>query len=155
MSKLKVIGVLLVSVIALTACGGSGGKVTNLNTTDFAAKASDPAVVVLDVRRPDEFAAGHLKNAVLLNYESGTFSEDITKLDKTKTYAVYCHSGRRSVLRLLKWRRLDLLMSSILMAVFPDGWLLDNRWLITSEKDCCYWWRSGRYVFCCSYAQTG
>ena len=92
----KLIAVLLVSVFALTACGGSGGKVTNLNTTDFAAKASDPAVIVLDVRRPDEFAAGHLKNAVLLNYESGTFSEDITKLDKSKTYAVYCHSGRRS-----------------------------------------------------------
>lgn len=69
---------------------------TNLNPTDFAVKAADPSVVVLDVRRPDEFAAGHLKNAVLLNYESGTFSQNITKLDKTKTYAVYCHSGRRS-----------------------------------------------------------
>jgi rhodanese-related sulfurtransferase len=91
---------LLLSILPLTfilaACGSSGGTVTNLNVSDFAKKVSDTSVVVLDVRTAGEFQSGHLQNAVNIDYEGLNFEGEVNKLDKTKTYAVYCRSGRRS-----------------------------------------------------------
>ena len=80
----------------LTACGATGGKVTNLSVSDFAQKVSDKSVVVLDVRTPGEFQSGHLSNAINVDYEGSNFEGEVQKLDKSKTYAVYCRSGRRS-----------------------------------------------------------
>ena len=96
MKKLKLISVLLVSVVALTACGGSGGKVTNSNVSEFATKISDSSVTLVDVRTPGEFMSGHIAGATNIDFESGTFEADIQKLDKAKVYAVYCRSGNRS-----------------------------------------------------------
>ena len=70
MKKLKLISVLLVSVVALTACGGSGGKVTNLNVSEFATKISDSSVTLVDVRTPGEFMSGHIAGATNIDFES-------------------------------------------------------------------------------------
>lgn len=91
----KLFLVLFASVFALTACGAAGA-VTTLNVSDFAKKISDTSVVLLDVRTPGEFASGHIAGATNIDFESGTFASDILKLDKNKTYAVYCRSGNRS-----------------------------------------------------------
>ena len=96
MKKIKLISVLLLSVVALTACGGSGGKVTNLNVSEFATKIADSSVTLVDVRTPGEFMSGHIAGATNIDFESGTFEADIQKLDKSKSYAVYCRSGNRS-----------------------------------------------------------
>ena len=92
----KVIAVILVSLATLTACGSPGGKVTTLSSNEFASKIAEPAIVLLDVRTPGEFASGHIGGATNVDFESGTFESDINKLDKTKVYAVYCRSGNRS-----------------------------------------------------------
>ena len=52
--------------------------------------------IVLDVRRPVEYNAGHLENAININYFDGDFVQRITKLDKSKTLLIYCASGGRS-----------------------------------------------------------
>lgn len=52
--------------------------------------------VVIDVRTPQEFAQGHLENAINLDYNSESFSNELSNLDKTKTYLVYCKGGSRS-----------------------------------------------------------
>lgn len=72
----------------------------HIDPATFATAASQPGVVVLDVRRPDEFAAGHLPGAVNINQEGADFASQVAALDPSKTYAVYCHSGRRSALAL-------------------------------------------------------
>lgn len=56
----------------------------------------EPDAILLDVRTEKEFNQLHLKGALLLNINSGTFMEDIERLDKTKTYFVYCAVGGRS-----------------------------------------------------------
>lgn len=68
----------------------------NLDAQAFAALIKDPAVVVIDVRTPEEFAAGHLENATSINVEGADFADKIARLDKSATYALYCRSGNRS-----------------------------------------------------------
>ncbi len=56
----------------------------------------DPAWVTLDVRTPSEFAAGHVPDATNLDFYGATFRAQLAKLDKNKSYVVYCHTGNRS-----------------------------------------------------------
>lgn len=52
--------------------------------------------VVLDTRTPDEYGKSHLEGALFLNYSADDFWEQVARLDREKTYLVYCHSGGRS-----------------------------------------------------------
>ena len=63
-----------------------------------AAEAQDyllthPDVVVLDVRTPDEFQAGHIKTAANVNLYDSHFINHLAKLDRSKTYVVHCAVG--------------------------------------------------------------
>lgn len=91
----KLWSVLFVSTLLLTSCSG-GGSVTDLGSQEFSSKIAEPGVVILDVRTAGEFAEGHIQNAMNIDVEGGQFDSGIAQLDKTKTYAVYCRSGRRS-----------------------------------------------------------
>jgi len=51
---------------------------------------------LLDVRTPDEYAAGHLESAVLTDYYAPDFKDKLNKLDKTAKYLIYCRTGKRS-----------------------------------------------------------
>ena len=67
-------------------------------SVDEAAKLvkSDTNVVVLDIRTPGEFQAGHIKGATNINFNDKDFSKRISALDKSKTYIIHCASGGRS-----------------------------------------------------------
>jgi len=52
--------------------------------------------VIIDIRTPEEFNEGHIENAVNIDFYSETFKKDLDKLDKNKTYFIYCRSGNRS-----------------------------------------------------------
>lgn len=57
---------------------------------------SEKDYVILDVRTPEEFAAGHISGAVLIpDYEIGDKAESVLP-DKDQLILVYCRSGRRS-----------------------------------------------------------
>lgn len=56
----------------------------------------NPDFVILDVRTEEEYSQGHLKDSSNIDYNSETFVEEIGELDETKTYLVYCRTGRRS-----------------------------------------------------------
>lgn len=58
---------------------------------------ADKDVVLLDVRTPGEVADGKIDGALTINVMGDSFDEEIAKLDKDKTYVVYCRSGGRSV----------------------------------------------------------
>jgi rhodanese-related sulfurtransferase len=57
---------------------------------------ANPNFIILDVRTPEEFRDGHIKDAVNLNYNSPTFKTDLNGLDKTKAYLIYCRTSGRS-----------------------------------------------------------
>lgn len=52
--------------------------------------------VIIDVRTPEEYARGYIEEAINLDYYSETFRDKLNRLDKNKTYLIYCQSGRRS-----------------------------------------------------------
>jgi len=53
--------------------------------------------VILDVRSGFEFGGDKITGAKNISYTSGGFKSYVEKLDKSKTYLVYCASGSRSV----------------------------------------------------------
>lgn len=67
-----------------------------VDATGFSAAVASPGVTIIDVRTPQEFAAGHIEGAVNYNVEGPDFLNQISTLDPTGTYAVYCQSGNRS-----------------------------------------------------------
>ena len=52
--------------------------------------------ILLDVRTPEEFEAEHIQGAVDLDYYGSNFVRKLKRLDKEKTYLLYCRSGNRS-----------------------------------------------------------
>ncbi len=100
----------VLAIIPLAGCSSSGdvsvadGTVaasapadgSHLDPAAFAAALKRPGTVLLDVRTPAEFAQGHLEGATNIDIESAGFIAQIDQIDKTKAYAVYCHSGNRS-----------------------------------------------------------
>ncbi len=68
-------------------------------SVDTAAKlvAEQPELQILDVRRPGEFMAGHIKGATLVTWGDADFEKQaLNKISKDKPVLVYCRSGRRS-----------------------------------------------------------
>lgn len=94
----------LASLVALAGCGGdsgeagSGAGIRVISATDAAEVLAEPPadLVVLDVRTPEEFAAGHVDGAQLIDFYGDDFRTRITALDPDTPYLIYCRSGNRS-----------------------------------------------------------
>ena len=92
---------LLASLVNFTSCSSTGNNTGGINqsisVSDFDKKISaTPNVQLIDVRTPEEYAGGHLKNAININYNSDDFEHQLASLDKSKPVLVYCLSGGRS-----------------------------------------------------------
>jgi len=69
------------------------------NKTWEKAQKEDDNSVILDVRTPEEYEEKHIPKSKLINVqESQNFVDEIQKLDKSKSYYVYCRSGGRSAM---------------------------------------------------------
>ena len=101
----KILTLLLAALGLNTACSQN---FENMEVKEFAELIADSIachtqtfrsenVVILDVRKADEFAEGHIKGAILIDQFQSDFLEQAqAKLPKDKTIAIYCRSGRRS-----------------------------------------------------------
>ena len=122
--------VLSLSLI-LTGCGATTGKVQNLGPAKFAAAIQKDGSVILDVRTPNEFAAGHIKGAINIDVEANDFSSKIEQLDPQIEYAIYCHSGRRSAIAVNKMA--DAGFTKLLnLEGGVNAWLAANYQLVTN-----------------------
>jgi len=104
MNKLLMIILSILFSSGLLSCKQPPPDITtinNLNTKEgyelIENNKTNPDFVILDVRTPKEYNSGHIENSVNIDYEAANFKEEVSKLDKNKTYALYCRSGRRSV----------------------------------------------------------
>ena len=58
--------------------------------------SNDKSVIIIDVRTPDEFNKGHLKNSLNVNWFDENFDENLNIFSKDLPVMVYCLSGGRS-----------------------------------------------------------
>src|SRR6056300_1321984 len=104
---MKYIALILITTLAV-ACGNTNGTVSssnenqqqptvkNLAQSDLASKITED-VILIDVRTPGEVNAGYIDGAdAFIDYNGASFQSEINKLDKEKTYVMYCRSGGRS-----------------------------------------------------------
>ena len=100
MRKIKRLLPFVLSLMLLSSCGAPGSTSLGYRqiSMDEALKMmkDEENYIILDVRRPDEYAAGHIPGAINVpNEEIGT--AEIEELpDKSQLILVYCRSGRRS-----------------------------------------------------------
>ncbi|MCC6865602.1 MAG: rhodanese-like domain-containing protein [Ignavibacteria bacterium] len=69
----------------------------DVTSEKFSELAKEPGTVLLDVRSAFEFGGDKIHGAQNISYTSSGFKQYIEKLDKSKTYLVYCATGSRSV----------------------------------------------------------
>lgn len=96
---------LLLILFILTGCAqkldGDGmiGKTTYIQIDQEKAKemmAVNDGHVIVDVRRADEYAAGHIPGAILIPNESIGTEKPEQLPDKDQIILIYCRSGNRS-----------------------------------------------------------
>ena len=92
---------ILLSALMLTGCAATSNHQTNTYrsiTMDEAVTmmAQETGYIILDVRRPDEYAAGHIPNAINVPNETIGTAEIPELPNKDQLIMVYCRSGRRS-----------------------------------------------------------
>jgi len=103
--SLKNLTILVLTVSLVIAVALTGGCVQVQIIEDITTQEAftliqhnqnNPDFVIIDVRTPNEFAEGHIENAINVDFRSETFRDELNKLDRNKTYLVYCRIGGRS-----------------------------------------------------------
>ena len=86
--------------VGLVSCNSQEKKETSfvdVKVEEFKKGIQQEGVQLVDVRTPKEFKAGHIKDAVLINFYDDNFNQiSEQKLDKNQPVYLYCRSGGRS-----------------------------------------------------------
>jgi len=109
----RILGLAVLLIFGLVTLGGtvygdssksgSDGKIQIIQSIsakeafDLIQKNRDnPNFKLLDVRTPEEFGAEYIQGAVNIDYYASNYVKKLKKLNKKKTYLLYCRSGNRS-----------------------------------------------------------
>lgn len=88
---------LFVCCLMVVACSSQTTSPEQLEPKEFATAINQKDVQVLDVRTPNEFNSGHLKNALWADWlNKEQFFERVKYIDPEKPVYIYCLSGGRS-----------------------------------------------------------
>ena len=106
-SSLKHLASLFIAVGCVTCTSAADTNVTYLNVEQTQKLIVEKKPVVLDIRTPEEFAAGHIAGATNINFRAADFEKTISMLNKNQTYLLHCASGNRSTQALPIFQRLE------------------------------------------------
>ncbi|MCR6030383.1 rhodanese-like domain-containing protein [Nocardioides sp. zg-579] len=87
MVRILLLPFLLVGLLGLGACAEDTSEIERL---------IDRGATVLDVRTPEEYAAGHIDGAANLDLGAEDFRDRVDELPRDTYYVVYCASGARA-----------------------------------------------------------
>ena len=102
----RIIAILIILVMIMAAgCGGNEQSASESQTLQYSQISQEEAVkmmgeetgyLIVDVRRPDEYAEGHIPDAI--NVPNEEIMDEMPKAlpDKDQVLLIYCRTGRRS-----------------------------------------------------------
>lgn len=85
---------IVAAVLLLSSCGASYKQISQEEAMQMMQENTD--YLIVDVRRPDEFAEGHIKDAINVPNEDITDGMPELLPDKDQLLLIYCRSGNRS-----------------------------------------------------------
>ncbi|MCP3997539.1 MAG: rhodanese-like domain-containing protein [bacterium] len=100
-TKTTFTAIALAGALILGSCGGSTATDSKLELTSVSdvteiVSAPPADLVILDIRTPEEFGTGHIDGAINIDYYAADFEAQLSGLDLTVPYVMYCNSGNRS-----------------------------------------------------------
>ena len=101
---MKKVFVIMLALTAFVACQVKveskmygKGEIVSVGVDEFARAIADSTVQLVDVRTAGEYSQGTIPGSVNIDVNSGEFGVTADSLlDKSRTVAVFCRSGRRS-----------------------------------------------------------
>jgi len=101
--QIKIKFILILSLLFLSCTQNSNNKKV-VNTKESVISYISPKelnlknenIQLIDIRTPNEFSKGYIKNAKNINLYNRNFLKEINKLDKNKEIYIYCLSGSRT-----------------------------------------------------------
>lgn len=90
---------LLCMLVVLSACTVNRLPLSgsSISASDVQKLSNRGNIGLIDVRTEGEYKEGHIPGATLMDVlQEGHFVKQIQSLDKSKSYVVYCRSGKRS-----------------------------------------------------------
>ena len=94
-----ILGALLAVLLLGSAAAGSAA-LTSIGPDEayelIQRRGGDPDFLILDVRTPGEYEAGHIAGSVNIDFYGESFAAELDRLDRDRTYLIYCRSGNRS-----------------------------------------------------------
>ena len=118
----------VVAAFGLAACGSDSDSGSDAGEPspgeEAAAVALESDRTVIDVRTPQEYDAGHVEGAELIDIQGPDFSDQVAALDTEGEYVVYCRSGNRSAAAAAQMEAagLDVLDGGGLDDMVAAGW---------------------------------
>lgn len=86
----------LAAICTLCACDKGNGTLSSVGPEAFQTVLGDRTFLI-DVRTPQEYAEGHISDAVNIDFKAGKFAERVeSSVPKSVQVAVYCLTGKRS-----------------------------------------------------------
>lgn len=96
------LGIFLVTVLAITNFNvlrtvNVSRLGEELNTDEFYALGHEANVEILDIRAPEQYNFGHIGGVTFIDFnDSLNFKSNIDKLNRNKTYMIYCKTDQQS-----------------------------------------------------------
>lgn len=89
--------ILFILICIICSCSEGYSQNQRLGVAEFDSKIKTLSnEQLVDVRTPEEYNAGHIPNAININFNDPSFQSNIQKLDKKKPVLIYCAAGGRS-----------------------------------------------------------
>ena len=92
----KLIVVLLFVLTSFSLANAQSKAYKNVKAAEFKSMMEKKKGVLIDRRTPDERKKGKIKGAEEIDFLAADAESKIIKLDKKKTYYIYCAGGGRS-----------------------------------------------------------
>lgn len=75
---------------------GISQSIRTVNVEEFEDELEEDGSIVMDIRTPQEFAAGHIAEAINVDFYAPDFEQQLAEMDRNASYKIYCNSGNRS-----------------------------------------------------------